>query len=92
MVSTERSRKIKELEKLITIEQRHLEAAEKMAAPLANSASNPVRRNWKSAVEVQMDSSKLRLASLTAELEKLNSVGEGALCKVDMLLVLHHIY
>ncbi|KAF9956115.1 Serine/threonine-protein kinase MRCK alpha [Mortierella alpina] len=73
LVSTERSRKIKELEKLITIERRHLEAAEKMAAPLANSASNPVRKNWKSAVEVQMDSSKMRLASLTAELEKLNS-------------------
>ncbi|KAG9326931.1 hypothetical protein KVV02_001881 [Mortierella alpina] len=73
LVSTERSRKIKELEKLITIERRHLEAAEKMAAPLANSASNPVRRNWKSAVEVQMDSSKLRLASLMAELEKLQS-------------------
>lgn len=66
--------KIKELEKLITVERRHLEAAEKMAAPLMNSASNAVRRNWKSAVEVQMDSSKQRLAGLVVELEKLNSV------------------
>ncbi|KAF9182502.1 Serine/threonine-protein kinase MRCK alpha [Haplosporangium sp. Z 11] len=69
----ERSRKARELERLITIERRHLEAAEKMAAPLMNSASNAVRRNWKSAVEVQMESSKQRLASLTAELEKLNT-------------------
>ncbi|KAG0257777.1 Serine/threonine-protein kinase MRCK alpha [Mortierella polycephala] len=73
-VSTiERGQKARELEKLITVERRHLEAAEKMAAPLMNSASNAVRRNWKSAVEVQMESSKQRLASLTAELEKLNS-------------------
>ncbi|KAG0201327.1 Serine/threonine-protein kinase MRCK alpha [Mortierella sp. GBA30] len=77
-VSTDRSRRIKELERLITIERRHLEAAEKMAAPLMNSANNPVRKNWKSAVEVQMDSSKQRLASLTAELEKLNSVSSSA--------------
>ncbi|KAK3836779.1 MAG: hypothetical protein J3R72DRAFT_200388 [Linnemannia gamsii] len=55
------------------IERRHLEAAEKMAAPLMSSANNVVRRNWKSAVEVQMESSKQRLESLTAELEKLNS-------------------
>jgi len=74
LISTERSLKIKELEKLITVERRHLEAAEKMAAPLMNSASNVVRRNWKSAVEVQMDSSKQRLAGLVAELEKLSSV------------------
>ncbi|KAG0056024.1 Serine/threonine-protein kinase MRCK alpha [Gryganskiella cystojenkinii] len=73
LFSTERSLKIKELEKLITVERRHLEAAEKMAAPLMNSASNVVRRNWKSAVEVQMDSSKQRLANLQAELDKLNS-------------------
>ena len=77
MFSTERSLKIKELEKLIMVERRHLEAAEKMAAPLMNSASNAVRRNWKSAVEVQMDSSKQRLANLQAELDKLNSVRVG---------------
>ncbi|KAF9970162.1 hypothetical protein BGZ65_011347, partial [Modicella reniformis] len=73
--STERNHRVKELEKLITIERRHLEAAEKMAAPLMNSASNAVRRNWKSAVEVQMDSSRQRLASLNAELERVNSSG-----------------
>lgn len=73
-MSSEQSVKIKELEKLITIERHHLEAAEKMAAPLMNSASNVVRRNWKSAVEVQMESSRQKLAMLTAELEKLNSV------------------
>ncbi|KAG9062587.1 Serine/threonine-protein kinase MRCK alpha [Linnemannia hyalina] len=73
LFSTERSLKVKELEKHIMIERRHLEAAEKMAAPLMNSANNIVRRNWKSAVEVQMESSKQRLATLTAELEKLNS-------------------
>ncbi|KAG0357385.1 Serine/threonine-protein kinase MRCK gamma [Podila minutissima] len=73
LVSSEQSVKIKELEKLITIERHHLEAAEKMAAPLMNSASNVVRRNWKSAVEVQMESSRQKLAMLTAELEKLNS-------------------
>ncbi|KAI9241633.1 MAG: hypothetical protein BYD32DRAFT_405578 [Podila humilis] len=73
LVSTEQSVKIKELEKLITIERHHLEAAEKMAAPLMNSAANAVRRNWKSAVEVQMDSSRQKLASLTLELEKLNA-------------------
>ncbi|KAF9209748.1 Serine/threonine-protein kinase MRCK gamma [Haplosporangium sp. Z 27] len=68
----ERSRRVKELEKLITIERSHLEAAEKMAAPLMSSANNAVRRNWKSAVEVQMESSKQRLISLNAELEKVN--------------------
>ncbi|KAG0203066.1 Serine/threonine-protein kinase MRCK alpha [Mortierella sp. NVP41] len=73
LFSTERSLKVKELEKHIMIERRHLEAAEKMAAPLMNSANNVVRRNWKSAVEVQMESSKQRLATLTAELEKLSS-------------------
>ncbi|KAG0092560.1 Serine/threonine-protein kinase MRCK gamma [Podila epicladia] len=73
LLSSEQSVKIKELEKLITIERHHLEAAEKMAAPLMNSASNVVRRNWKSAVEVQMESSRQKLATLTAELEKLNS-------------------
>ncbi|KAF9302164.1 Serine/threonine-protein kinase MRCK gamma [Mortierella antarctica] len=73
LVSSEQSVKIKELEKLITIERHHLEAAEKMAAPLMNSATNVVRRNWKSAVEVQMESSRQKLATLTAELEKLNS-------------------
>ncbi|KAF9134137.1 Serine/threonine-protein kinase MRCK alpha [Mortierella sp. 14UC] len=73
LFSTERSLKVKELEKHIMIERRHLEAAEKMAAPLMSSANNVVRRNWKSAVEVQMESSKQRLATLTAELEKLNS-------------------
>ncbi|KAG0014157.1 hypothetical protein BGZ82_001881 [Podila clonocystis] len=73
LVSSEQSVKIKELEKLITIERHHLEAAEKMAAPLMNSAANAVRRNWKSAVEVQMESSRQKLATLTAELEKLNS-------------------
>jgi hypothetical protein len=56
------------------IERHHLEAAEKMAAPLMNSAANAVRRNWKSAVEVQMESSRQKLASLTLELEKLNTV------------------
>lgn len=70
---------MKELEKHIMIERRHLEAAEKMAAPLMNSANNVVRRNWKSAVEVQMESSKQRLATLTAELEKLNSVSSCSL-------------
>ncbi|KAF9925197.1 Serine/threonine-protein kinase MRCK alpha [Linnemannia zychae] len=73
LFSTERNLKIKELEKHITIERRHLEAAEKMAAPLMNSSNNVVRKNWKSAVEVQMESSRQRLASLTAELEKLKS-------------------
>ncbi|KAF9175522.1 Serine/threonine-protein kinase MRCK alpha [Mortierella sp. AD010] len=73
LFSTERSHRVKELEKLITIEKSHLEAAEKMAAPLMNSAHNAVRRNWKSAVEVQMESSKQRLISLNAELEKVSS-------------------
>ncbi|KAG0289945.1 Serine/threonine-protein kinase MRCK alpha, partial [Linnemannia gamsii] len=73
LFSTERGLKVKELEKHIMIERRHLEAAEKMAAPLMNSANNVVRRNWKSAVEVQMESSKQRLATLTTELEKLNA-------------------
>ncbi|KAG0356305.1 hypothetical protein BC939DRAFT_1008 [Gamsiella multidivaricata] len=73
LFSAERNYRVKELEKLITIERRHLEAAEKMAAPLMNSANNAARRNWKSAVEVQMDSSRQRLASLNAELEKVNS-------------------
>ncbi|KAF9349541.1 Serine/threonine-protein kinase MRCK gamma [Mortierella sp. AD094] len=71
--SSERSHRVKELEKLITIEKSHLEAAEKMAAPLMNSTNNAVRRNWKSAVEVQMESSKQRLISLNAELEKVSS-------------------
>lgn len=69
----ERNHRVKELEKLIAIERRHLEAAEKMAAPLMNSANNAVRRNWKSAVELQMDSSKQRLAGLLSELERANS-------------------
>ncbi|KAF9318271.1 hypothetical protein BG003_011581 [Podila horticola] len=73
LVSSEQSVKIKELEKLITIERHHLEAAEKMAAPLMNSAANAVRRNWKSAVELQMESSRQKLATLMAELDKLNS-------------------
>ncbi|KAF9424647.1 Serine/threonine-protein kinase MRCK alpha, partial [Podila epigama] len=72
VVSIEQSARVKELEKLITIERHHLEAAEKMAAPLMNSAANAVRRNWKSAVEVQMESSRQKLASLIAELERLN--------------------
>ncbi|KAF9116127.1 Serine/threonine-protein kinase MRCK alpha [Mortierella sp. AM989] len=72
LFSAERSHRVKELEKLITIEKSHLEAAEKMAAPLLNSANNVARRNWKSAVEVQMESSKQRLISLNAELEKVN--------------------
>ncbi|KAG0295129.1 Serine/threonine-protein kinase MRCK alpha [Dissophora globulifera] len=71
--TAERAHKIRELEKLITIERRHLEAAEKMAAPLMASANNAARRNWKSAVEVQMDSSRQRLASLVTELEKVNT-------------------
>ncbi|KAF8939182.1 Serine/threonine-protein kinase MRCK gamma [Dissophora ornata] len=74
LFSAERNHRIKELEKLITIERRHLEAAEKMAAPLMNSANNAARRNWKSAVEMQMDSSRQRLASLSSELEKVISV------------------
>ncbi|KAF9436878.1 Serine/threonine-protein kinase MRCK alpha [Entomortierella beljakovae] len=74
LFSVERSHRAKELEKLIAIEKSHLEAAEKMAAPLMSSANNVVRRNWKSAVEVQMESSKQRLLSLNAELEKINTV------------------
>ncbi|KAK3823587.1 MAG: hypothetical protein J3Q66DRAFT_145336 [Benniella sp.] len=68
----ERNHRAKELEKLITIERHHLETAEKMAAPLTN-ANNAVRRNWKSAVELQRDNSKQRLASLQAELDRINS-------------------
>ncbi|KAG0333491.1 Serine/threonine-protein kinase MRCK alpha [Podila humilis] len=73
LVLNEQSSKIKELEKLITIEKHHLEAAEKMAAPLMQSAANAVRRNWKSAVEIQMESSRQKLATLITELDKLNS-------------------
>ncbi|KAI1302835.1 Serine/threonine-protein kinase MRCK alpha [Mortierella claussenii] len=73
LFSAERNSRIKELEKLITIERKHLETAEKMAAPLMNSAHNAIRRTWKSAVEIQMESSKQRLTSLNAELDKVKS-------------------
>ncbi|KAF9581611.1 Rho-associated protein kinase 2 [Lunasporangiospora selenospora] len=71
--SAERNTKAKDIEKLIMIERQHLEAAEKMAAPLMNATNNPLRRNWKSAVEVQIESSKQKLATLVLELEKLNA-------------------
>ncbi|KAG0221893.1 Serine/threonine-protein kinase MRCK gamma [Actinomortierella wolfii] len=71
--SAEQTAKMRELERLITIERHHLEAAEKMAAPLMAAGSSDVRKNWKSAVEMQLESSKQKLASLTLELEKLKS-------------------
>ncbi|KAF9970210.1 Serine/threonine-protein kinase MRCK gamma [Actinomortierella ambigua] len=71
--SAEQTAKMRELERLITIERHHLEAAEKMAAPLMTAGGNEIRKNWKSAVEMQLESSKQKLASLTLELEKLKS-------------------